>query len=145
MVNGPDGAARECGIVVLELIAALGYLLPILAVAIRDITPMIVGLGCLAIGSMRHLPVYRTLSQWCRAAGWPRTANNTAVVGVVRTVYELCWYGIIVAWAVFSLMHTDYGLGRIIIYGFYGYGALWIWLLVSHLCLVQALGRSRGR
>ena len=136
---------RGTGIVALELIAALGFLVPIFTIASQDVTPMVVGLGCLAIGSMRHFPVYRALSRWCRAAGWPRIANNTAVLGVVRTVYELCWCGITVAWVMFSLMHMDYGLGWVAYYGFYGYGALWIWLLVSHLCLVQALGRGRER
>lgn len=136
---------RGTGIVALELIAALGFLFPIFTIAIQDITPMVVGLGCLAMGSMRHFAVYRTLSRWCRAAGWPRTADNAAVVGVVRAVYELCWCGIIVAWVMFSLMHVDIGLGPVAYYGLYGYGALWIWLLVSHLCLVQALGRGRER
>lgn len=132
---------RGTGIVSLELIAAIGFLFIALVPVIHE-TAMLVGLGCLAMASVRHIPVYGALSRWCRALGHRHTADVVRVLGFSRAVYECCWFGIMVVWALTSLMHMRLGLDAIAYYGLYGYGALWIWMIVSHARLVQVLGRG---
>lgn len=125
----------------LELIAALGLVLLALVVIVQSPAMVIVGIGCLALSALRYLPHYGTLSVWCIALKHRKLAVNLQLLGYGRAMYELGWFGSTFAWGVSEMLHWDSGLETIVYYGLYGYMGIWIWMIVSHVRLLQLLKR----
>ncbi len=115
------------------------------------------GIGFLAMATVtiRHLMLYRLLSDLALAVTAPRLKRSLLAMGWMKTIYEGLWLmccGLPLMAVALDKSHFKIAgnfAGEWIIFiliaaffGCFGYAAIWVWMIVNHSLLLRAFKRA---
>ncbi len=143
----------------LDLVACMGLIgimfAPLLAPVFqeqnenRGIMPLGVCFLLMAITTTRHLLLYRSIAGVLQLADRRGLARSFLVMGWVKMIYEGLW---LMCCALPLMMYQDRSMGREedvavflafgALFGCFGFGLIWIWMIISHTMLVATVKRQ---
>ena len=152
----PPGAAART---VQDIIASVGLMgIMIAPVLFLTYTVQSMSAGPFALGACflliaattsRHLMLYSAVSNALVAANRRGLARSFLVMGWVKMIYEGLW---LMCCALPLMMYQDRSMGREedvavflafgALFGCFGFGLIWIWMIIAHAMLVATVKRQ---
>ena len=93
----------------------------------------------LALGTARHVMLYRLLAGLCRTINRQAMARSLITLGWFKAIYEVLWLGCCAA-TLLMIAAKDVGLGQDAaiffavpaLFGIAGFALIWIWMMICH-------------
>lgn len=144
-----------CGLVIVAL-APVGYHLLINheSETLGQGAAVVLGLAyaLMAGTTYRHLLLYRQLANMCLQISRFSMARGLVALGWVKMIYEALWLGCcaVALLLIGSNLHNQADDLAIFIafaalFGSMGFGAVWIWMIVTHALLLRLAGKEQPR